>query len=67
MTRRNEVIGMNKNPVSVSPLGGDRWTLLQQTERGIAMNGVYDSPEDALAYAVEAGLEVVDSVKDEKK
>lgn len=61
------MIGMNNNPVSVSPLGGDRWTLLQQTERGISMNGVYNSPEDARAYAVEAGLEVVDSVKDEKK
>jgi hypothetical protein len=64
---RNEMIGMNKNPVSVSPLGGDRWTLLQQTERGIAMNGVYDSPADALAYAAEAGLEVVENVKEEKK
>lgn len=61
------MIGMNKNPVSVSPLGGDRWTLLQQTERGIAMNGVYDSPEDARAYAVEADLEIVENVKDEKK
>lgn len=61
------MIGMNNTPVSVSPLGGDRWTLLQWTERGIAMNGVYDSPADALAYAVEAGLEVVDNVKDQKR
>jgi hypothetical protein len=58
------MIGENRNPVSVSPLGGDRWTLLQQTERGISMNGVYDSADDALAYANELGLEVVENVKE---
>jgi hypothetical protein len=58
------MIGENRNPVSVSPLGGDRWTLLQYTERGISMNGVYDSPEDALAYAKKLDLEVVENVKE---
>jgi hypothetical protein len=58
------MIGENRNPVSVSPLGGDRWTLLQQTERGISMNGVYDSADDALAYANELGLQVVENVKE---
>jgi hypothetical protein len=58
------MIGENRNPVSVSPLGGDRWTLLQQTERGISMNGVYDSADDALAHANELGLEVVENVKE---
>ena len=61
------MIGENRNPVSVSPLGGDRWTLLQQTERGISMNGVYDSPADALAYAEELGLEIVENVKESPK
>jgi hypothetical protein len=61
------MIGKNRNPVSVSPLGGDRWTLLQQTERGISMNGVYDSPADALAYAEELGLEIVENVKESPK
>jgi hypothetical protein len=61
------MIGENRNPVSVSPIGGSRWTLLQQTKQGVAMNGVYDSPADALAYAEELGLEIVESVKEEKK
>jgi hypothetical protein len=61
------MIGENRNPVSLAPLGSDKWTLLQQTTRGISMNGVYDSPADALAYAEELKLEIVESVKEDKK
>lgn len=60
------MIGKNRNPVSVSSIGGGRWTLLQQTDRGVAMNGVYDTEESALAYAEELGLEIVDAIEEKK-
>lgn len=65
-SEESEMIGKNRNPVSVSSIGGSRWTLLQQTDRGVAMNGVYNSPDDALDYAAELGLEVVDEIEEKK-